>query len=199
MLYVFDCDGVLVDSEIIASHRRCRSCWPNSATRSRRQEVTVRFAGLTSVAIGDVVEAETGRKLPDDFFETRQGRDRPAAGARPQGGARRPRDARPAGRAADLRVLQFIDGAAEAVAGEDAPVGPLRCRTSISAVEVGDLQAEAGAQRLSLRHGAVRHRSARYRGAGGFGVRRDGGQGRRRAGDRLHRRRPYLARAMPTC
>ena len=68
MLYVFDCDGVLVDSESIASSVESASL-AEFGYEITPQEVGRRFAGLTSRAIGDVVEAETGRKLPDDFFE----------------------------------------------------------------------------------------------------------------------------------
>ena len=33
-----------------------------------RDEVTERFAGLTAVELGRMVESEMGRPLPDDFF-----------------------------------------------------------------------------------------------------------------------------------
>ncbi len=68
MLYVFDCDGVLIDSEIIASTVDSEFL-ADFGYKITPQEVTFRFAGLTGRAIGDVVEAETGRKLPEDFFE----------------------------------------------------------------------------------------------------------------------------------
>jgi HAD superfamily hydrolase (TIGR01509 family) len=68
MLYVFDCDGVLIDSEIIASTVDSEFL-AKFGYEITPDEVTVRFAGLTGRAAGDVVEAETGRKLPDDFFE----------------------------------------------------------------------------------------------------------------------------------
>ncbi len=68
MLYVFDCDGVLIDSEVIASSVESASL-AEFGYEITPQEVGQRFAGLTSRALGDVVEAETGRKLPDDFFE----------------------------------------------------------------------------------------------------------------------------------
>jgi HAD superfamily hydrolase (TIGR01509 family) len=67
MLYMFDCDGVLVDSEIIASEvdaeHLTRLGYPITAA-----EVTQRFAGLTAVELGRMVESETGRPLPDDFY-----------------------------------------------------------------------------------------------------------------------------------
>ncbi len=68
MLYVFDCDGVLIDSEIIASSVESEF-FAKFGYEITPQEVTQRFAGLTGRALGDIVEADTGRKLPDDFFE----------------------------------------------------------------------------------------------------------------------------------
>jgi HAD superfamily hydrolase (TIGR01509 family) len=68
MLYVFDCDGVLIDSEMIASGVESE-LFAGIGYAITPQEIVYRFAGLTSRAIGDVVEAEIGRKLPDDFFD----------------------------------------------------------------------------------------------------------------------------------
>ena len=68
MLYVFDCDGVLVDSEIIASQvdaeHLTRLGYPITA-----EEVTIRFAGLTARELGAIVEVEIGHPLPSNFFE----------------------------------------------------------------------------------------------------------------------------------
>src|ERR1700736_5693128 len=68
MLYVFDCDGVLVDSEIISSkvdaEHLTRLGYPITA-----EEVTVRFAGLTARELGAIVEVELGHPLPPNFFE----------------------------------------------------------------------------------------------------------------------------------
>jgi HAD superfamily hydrolase (TIGR01509 family) len=68
MLFLFDCDGVLVDSEIIASQVEAEHLgefgYPITA-----EEVTRRFAGLTSREIGKIVEAETGRAPPESFFQ----------------------------------------------------------------------------------------------------------------------------------
>jgi HAD superfamily hydrolase (TIGR01509 family) len=68
MLYVFDCDGVLVDSEIIASQvdaeHLTRLGYPITA-----EEVTIRFAGLTARELGAIVEVEIGHPLPANFFE----------------------------------------------------------------------------------------------------------------------------------
>jgi HAD superfamily hydrolase (TIGR01509 family) len=67
MLFLFDCDGVLVDSEIIASKVDAElltgAGYPISA-----EDVTQRFAGLTFRMIIDIIEGETGRKLPEDLM-----------------------------------------------------------------------------------------------------------------------------------
>ena len=67
MLYAFDCDGVLVDSEVIASQVDAEML-TSIGFKITPEEVTQRFAGLTSIAIHDIVEKEIGRKLPDDFL-----------------------------------------------------------------------------------------------------------------------------------
>jgi len=71
MLIVFDCDGVLVDSESIASSVESEF-FAEFGYEITPQEVTRRFAGLTGRAVGEIVEAETGRTLPDDFFQRSQ-------------------------------------------------------------------------------------------------------------------------------
>jgi HAD superfamily hydrolase (TIGR01509 family) len=67
MLYAFDCDGVLVDSEVIASQVDAEML-TSIGFKITPEEVTQRFAGLTSIAIHDIVEKEIGRKMPDDFL-----------------------------------------------------------------------------------------------------------------------------------
>jgi len=66
MLVIFDCDGVLVDSEILASRldakRFTEIGYPISV-----DEMSHRFAGLTFDRIAKIVEAEIGRPLPEDF------------------------------------------------------------------------------------------------------------------------------------
>lgn len=68
MLFAFDCDGVLVDSEIIASQVDAEMLTEVGYTITA-DEVSRRFAGLTSHAIHDMVEKEIGRSLPEDFLE----------------------------------------------------------------------------------------------------------------------------------
>jgi HAD superfamily hydrolase (TIGR01509 family) len=65
-LIIFDCDGVLVDSEVI-------SCRAHAATLTRHgypiteDQVLDRFLGVSDLEARLIVEAELGRKLPDDF------------------------------------------------------------------------------------------------------------------------------------
>jgi HAD superfamily hydrolase (TIGR01509 family) len=65
-LIIFDCDGVLVDSEVI-------SCRAHAATLTRHgypitaDQVLDRFLGVSDLEARLIVETEIGRKLPDDF------------------------------------------------------------------------------------------------------------------------------------
>ena len=65
-LVIFDCDGVLVDSEVI-------SCRAHAETLTRHgypitaDQVLDRFLGVSDREARLIVEAELGRKLPDDF------------------------------------------------------------------------------------------------------------------------------------
>jgi HAD superfamily hydrolase (TIGR01509 family) len=63
-LIIFDCDGVLVDSEVI-------SCRAHALVLTRHgypiteQQVLERFLGVSEREARQIVEAEIGRKLPD--------------------------------------------------------------------------------------------------------------------------------------
>jgi HAD superfamily hydrolase (TIGR01509 family) len=63
-LIIFDCDGVLVDSEVI-------SCRAHAAVLTRHgypiteEQVLKRFLGVSEREARQIVEAEIGRKLPD--------------------------------------------------------------------------------------------------------------------------------------
>jgi beta-phosphoglucomutase-like phosphatase (HAD superfamily) len=65
-LIIFDCDGVLVDSEVI-------SCRAHAATLTRHgypitaDQVLDRFLGVSDREARTIIEAELGRSLPDDF------------------------------------------------------------------------------------------------------------------------------------
>ena len=68
MLLVFDCDGVLVDSEIIAAAVDAEYLG-EAGYEITPAEVNRRFAGMTSREIAAIVEEEMGRPLPDKFFK----------------------------------------------------------------------------------------------------------------------------------
>jgi HAD superfamily hydrolase (TIGR01509 family) len=65
-LVIFDCDGVLVDSEVI-------SCRVHAELLSRHgypitsEQILSRFLGVSDHEARMAIEAEIGRKLPDDF------------------------------------------------------------------------------------------------------------------------------------
>ena len=65
-LVIFDCDGVLVDSEPVANRVTAEVVtaegWPISAEEAER-----RFIGLNLEAMVPLVEAELGRRLADDW------------------------------------------------------------------------------------------------------------------------------------
>ncbi len=67
-MVIFDCDGVLVDSEPLAN-RVCAACitaagWPMSG-----HECEQRFVGLNLEAMVPVIEANLGRTLPPDWVQ----------------------------------------------------------------------------------------------------------------------------------
>jgi HAD superfamily hydrolase (TIGR01509 family) len=65
-LIIFDCDGVLVDSEVI-------SCRAHAETLTRHgypitaDQVLVRFLGVSDLEARQTIEREIGRNLPGDF------------------------------------------------------------------------------------------------------------------------------------
>jgi HAD superfamily hydrolase (TIGR01509 family) len=65
-LVIFDCDGVLVDSEVIScrahSEMLTRHGYPITA-----DQVLERFLGVSDREARQAIETEIGRKLPDDF------------------------------------------------------------------------------------------------------------------------------------
>jgi HAD superfamily hydrolase (TIGR01509 family) len=67
MLFLFDSDGVLVDSEIIAAHVDSELLTELGAPISV-EDVTRRFAGLTFRKTVELVEKETDKKLPETIF-----------------------------------------------------------------------------------------------------------------------------------
>jgi HAD superfamily hydrolase (TIGR01509 family) len=67
MLFVFDCDGVIVDSEIIAAEVDAEFL-TEAGYEITPAAVNRRFAGMTARDFGEIVVAEMGRPLPEDFF-----------------------------------------------------------------------------------------------------------------------------------
>lgn len=64
MLVIFDCDGVLVDSEIIAA-RVDAEILSEAGYPITAEEVAHRFAGLTTERIFEIAGEELGRGIPD--------------------------------------------------------------------------------------------------------------------------------------
>lgn len=71
MLVIFDCDGVLVDSEPLANESFSAALRAQGLDWSR-DETMRRLMGLSLKTSFEIVEAELGRKLPADFFENMQ-------------------------------------------------------------------------------------------------------------------------------
>lgn len=71
MLIMFDCDGVLVDSEIIAGRVDSEHLAEVGFTITP-EDVIRRFTGLTSEGIVEIIEAEIGKPLPPEFLEGQQ-------------------------------------------------------------------------------------------------------------------------------
>ncbi|SEO49681.1 haloacid dehalogenase superfamily, subfamily IA, variant 3 with third motif having DD or ED [Rhodospirillales bacterium URHD0017] len=71
MLVIFDCDGVLVDTEPLANASLSRALRAQGLDWSP-EETTRRLMGLSLKSCVEICEAELGRKLPDDFLETMQ-------------------------------------------------------------------------------------------------------------------------------
>jgi len=71
VLVIFDCDGVLVDSEPLANQSFSRALNAEGLAWSV-EETMRRLMGRSLKSCVEIVEAEIGRKLPDDFLEKMQ-------------------------------------------------------------------------------------------------------------------------------
>jgi HAD superfamily hydrolase (TIGR01509 family) len=71
MLFLFDCDGVLVDSEVIAAEVDAK-LFTEAGYPVSVDDVIRRFAGLTFRMMMAEIESETGRKLATDNLLMRQ-------------------------------------------------------------------------------------------------------------------------------
>ena len=71
MLVIFDCDGVLVDSEPLAN-----ACFARALAREGLdwsvEETMRRLMGRSMKSCVEIVEGELGRRLPDDFVDRLQ-------------------------------------------------------------------------------------------------------------------------------
>ena len=68
-LVIFDCDGVLVDSEGIANRIIAREL-SAIGWQMTEQEAERLFLGMTLPGMIPMIEAKIGRKIPDDFADT---------------------------------------------------------------------------------------------------------------------------------
>lgn len=67
-LAIFDCDGVLVDSEILAAAVEAEML-KEAGCEIEADDLATRFAGLTFARIVEILSEETGIRFPDDFVE----------------------------------------------------------------------------------------------------------------------------------
>lgn len=68
MLIIFDCDGVLIDSEIVAARLEAEAITSLGLAMST-QTICARFAGVTTREVWATLEHELGRPLPHGFLE----------------------------------------------------------------------------------------------------------------------------------
>ena len=67
-LIIFDCDGVLIDSEIVAARLEAEAITALGLPMSA-ETICARFAGTTTKEVWQTLERELGRPLPPGFFE----------------------------------------------------------------------------------------------------------------------------------
>jgi len=68
VLYLFDCDGVLVDSEIISAEVGAE-LFTELGMPMTAEDIVHRYAGLTVRKVVELIEKESGRKLPADLLD----------------------------------------------------------------------------------------------------------------------------------
>lgn len=67
-LVIFDCDGVLIDSEVL-SCRTDAACFTDIGIEISAEEVMDRYLGISARMMCEDIEQRYGRRLPDDFGE----------------------------------------------------------------------------------------------------------------------------------
>ncbi len=65
-LVIFDCDGVLIDSEIIAARAQSRALAAHGITITP-EEAARRFAGIPDADMWQTLQQENSRRLPEEF------------------------------------------------------------------------------------------------------------------------------------
>lgn len=70
-LFIFDCDGVLVDSELIGNHIYAQAL-TNLGYSISAEECIRRFTGLSDQTAHDIIFSETGIQIPDNFSNLTQ-------------------------------------------------------------------------------------------------------------------------------
>lgn len=73
-LVIFDCDGVLVDTERL-TNRTLAALLTDFGFQITGEDCQKRFMGRTLEAVQEIVERELGRKLPSDWLEQLRARD----------------------------------------------------------------------------------------------------------------------------
>ncbi|MCJ8310501.1 MAG: HAD hydrolase-like protein, partial [Hyphomicrobiales bacterium] len=68
-LIIFDCDGTIMDTEMLASECEVEALAEYGSTMTAK-EFALRFAGTSSEHVKQVIEEELGRSLPDDHVKT---------------------------------------------------------------------------------------------------------------------------------
>lgn len=71
MLIIFDCDGVLIDSEIISARVDCQILREHGY-ETTPEELAHRFAGFTTERIFELIGEEMGRKIPEEVLHRAQ-------------------------------------------------------------------------------------------------------------------------------
>ena len=72
-LVIFDCDGVLVDSEHISCYIEAEELSKLGYTITVEEDIR-RFAGKSQKDVFSIVESELGKKIPDDFDQMLEAR-----------------------------------------------------------------------------------------------------------------------------
>jgi FMN phosphatase YigB (HAD superfamily) len=184
-LIIFDCDGVLVDSEVLSARVEADALGA-LGIRISAEEMLQRFTGIASREAYALLEAEQGIRLPKRFggqvlerlhaiFELEL---EPVRGIRA------------ALAAIDLPVCVASSSEPVRIERSLRAVGPARalCGEAVQREHGGARQ--AGARPVPARRRAHGRRARRLPGDRGQRARRPGGHRRRHAGDRFRRRQP---------